>query len=130
MQLYKRSIGDVVPCRMLDENPDGTLNIEYLCNRKWIRFDSVAAHKVTDDKFEVPYEELPAVNAEEWAVTSNGRARADLHPAVSPIAEDSDTDDELDPTQIADSHSDEEEESEISLHTKETRQKKGNLCAI
>ena len=48
MPLYKRSTGDAVPCRVLDENPDGTLNIEYLRNRKWIRFDRVAAHKVTD----------------------------------------------------------------------------------
>ena len=114
MPLYKRSTGDAVPCRVLDENPDGTLNIEYLRNRKLICFDRVAAHKVTDVKFEVPYEELPAVHVKERAVTSDGRTRADLHPTFSPLADDSDTVDELDPTQIADSDSDEEDESSDS----------------
>ena len=89
----------------MDKNLDGTLNIEYVRNRKWICFDKIAAHKVTDDKFEVPYEELPAVNSEEMAVTSDVRT-----PAVSSIAEDSDTGDELDLTWIADSDSDEHEE--------------------
>ena len=114
MPLHKRSIGEALACWVLDKKFDGTLNIHYLHNTRWI---CLAAHKVAHDKFEVPYEELLAVNPEETAITSDAMAvisdvkmRADLYPAVSPIAEDSDTNDELDLTQIAHSEWDELEE--------------------
>ena len=51
-----------------------------------------------------------AVTSDAMAVTSHVKTRADLYPAVSPIAEDSDTYDELDLTQIAYSEWDEAEE--------------------
>ena len=54
MPTDKRSTGEVVLCKILKVNQDGTMSIEYLPNGKWIPHRTPVADNIVDDEdFEV-----------------------------------------------------------------------------
>ena len=96
MPTYKRSTRQLVPCKMLKVNQDGTMSIEYLHNGKWIPHCTAGAGNIVEDEdFEVAYEDLP--------MTLDGRCRAEASRDIPDAASKADSDSSSDSD--SDSHS-------------------------